>query len=156
MIERDPLVDIRRAHKADGPEVRRIVFESFVEYGIIADPDGKDSDVMHFGEHGDAFDEFVAVADGVPIGSIMIAPHGERGGWLSKFFVDARFRGRGIGRRLLERAVEAARARGYRDLRLDTRSAMKEAIHLYEATGWRLDPGPHEDGPCDAFYIFDL
>jgi GNAT superfamily N-acetyltransferase len=111
---------------------------------------------VRFGEHGAQIDEFVAESDGAAIGSVMVAPKGAGEGWLSKFFVDARHRGKGVGRALLARAVEAARARGYRRLGLDTRRAMKAAIRLYETTGWRLDPEPPQDGPCEAFYTLDL
>ena len=41
---------------------------------------------------------------------------------LSKFFVDAGYRGRGIGRMLLQRVVDEAYALGYRRLDLETRS----------------------------------
>jgi GNAT superfamily N-acetyltransferase len=136
--------------------VRAFVCESLRSFGIEPDLDGKDADLGGFGEHGPDIDEFVAESDGITVGSVIVSPHADGVGWLSKFFVDSRYRGKGIGRALLAHATEAARARGYRRLRLDTRSMMREAIHLYEATGWRLEPDPPQDGPCEAFYSLDL
>jgi putative acetyltransferase len=156
MNDRLVATSIRRARPSDGEAVRRIVFGTFEDYGIIPEPDGTDKDVMTFGEHGDPVDEFVADVDGETVGSVMVSPHGDRDGWLSKFFVDSRHRGRGIGRALLARAVAAARERGYRRLELDTRSFFKEAIHLYESTGWSLSPDVPALGPCDVIYILDL
>jgi GNAT superfamily N-acetyltransferase len=147
---------IRRATPQDGPIVRAFVVESLLAFGIEPDLEDKDSDVARFGEHGPEIDEFVAELDGAVVGSIMVSPHGGGVGWLSKFFVDERHQGLGIGRALLAHATEAARARGYRRLRLDTRAVMRAAVHLYEATGWRLEPDPPTDGPCDAFYSLDL
>ena len=147
---------IRRARPEDGLAVRRFVFATFEEYDIEPDVHGLDKDVMRFGEDPEPVDAFVADVDGVAVGSVMVAPREQGVGWLSKFFVDRAHRGRGIGRALLARAVEAARARGYRRLELDTRTFFKQAVHLYESTGWkRADEAPAE-GPCDAIYFLDL
>jgi len=156
MNDRLVATTIRRARPEDGPAVRAFVFATFEAYGIIPEPESTDKDVMTFGEHGDPIDEFVADIDGVAVGSVMVSPHDGGNGWLSKFFVDARHRGRGIGRALLARAVASARSRGYRRLELDTRTFFKEAIHLYESTGWTLSPDVPALGPCDVIYYLDL
>src|SRR5438477_3002774 len=137
MSERLAALTIRAARPQDGAAVRRFVFATFEEYDIVPDPEGLDKDVMTFGEHPESVDEFVADVDGVAVGSVMVSPRDGNIGWLSKFFVDATCRGRGIGRALLARAVDAARARGYVRLELDTRMFFKEAVHLYESTGWK-------------------
>lgn len=147
---------IRRARPDDGPIVRRFVFETLEAYGIVPEPDGKDSDVARFGAHDASIDEFVADVDGTVVGSVMVAPRYRDTAWLSKFFVDARFRGRGIGRALLARAIDAAKARGYTRVELDTRTFFKEAVHLYEATGWKLSAEPADAGPAVAIYTLDL
>jgi len=46
-------------------------------------------------------------------------------------------RGLGVGSRLLEDLEEHARASGVRVLRLETNRALKEAIALYRARGYR-------------------
>lgn len=146
---------IRRATASDGDAVRRFVFDTLRAYGVEPEPDDHDKDVMTFGQDPEPIDAFVAEVDGVAVGSVMLAPRTGGVGWLSKFFVDRAFRGRGIGRALLERAVAAARDRGYERLELDTRTYFKEAVHLYEATGWQLSPDESHP-PCDAYYYLDL
>lgn len=146
---------IRRATPRDGEAVRRFVFATLRAYGVEPEPDDHDKDVMTFGEDTPGVDAFVAEVDGVAVGSVMIAARGDGTGWLSKFFLDGAYRGRGIGRALLERAVAAARERGYRRLGLDTRTYFEEAIHLYEATGWKLS-ADQSNAPCDALYYLDL
>jgi predicted N-acetyltransferase YhbS len=147
---------IRRARPDDGPAVRRIVFGTLEAYGIVPDPEGKDHDVVSFGAHDESVDEFVAEIAGTVVGSVMIAPRDHGTAWLSKFFVDASWRGRGVGRTLLERAVGTAKARGYRRLELDTRTFFKEATHLYEATGWKRGLDPAGSDPCVAIYALEL
>ncbi len=73
---------------------------------------------------------------------------------LSKLFVAAEARGRGIGRALLAHAVAEARAFGMRRLDLETRSVFREAVGLYEATGWTRGPDlPPGHGPDRTYYL---
>src|SRR4029077_17967382 len=146
----------RRAIPSDGPHIRRIVSETLRAYDVEFEPDGHDFDVMAFGEPKDGVLELVAELDGSVVGSVIVTDLFDGNGVLTKFFVDAACRGRGVGRPLLERAVNAARDAGLRRLELDTRSFFHEAIHLYESTGWRPIPRRAGAGSCDLFYALDL
>jgi GNAT superfamily N-acetyltransferase len=148
---------IRRALPADGPAVRDFVFATLRSYGIEPDPNGLDADVVAFGTAGDGpVAEFVAEVDGMAVGSVALSPRGDGVAWLSKLFVNADYRGRGLGRALLARAVDEARRRGYRRIDLETRTNFLEAVHLYEATGWVRGPDlPPEHGP-DRSYSLQL
>ena len=148
---------IRRATPADGPAVQQFVFATLRSYGIEPDPDGLDADVVAFGTAGDGPAlEWVADLAGVPVGSVVLTPDDKGDAKLSKLFVDASYRGHGIGRGLLLHAVAEGRARGFRRLHLETRAAYREAVHLYEATGWVRGPDlPPGYGP-DRTYSFDL
>jgi GNAT superfamily N-acetyltransferase len=55
-------------------------------------------------------------------------------------FVEPSYRGRGIARQILVALEEAARATGYRALRLETGRRQPEAIHLYRSAGYREIP----------------
>ena len=59
---------------------------------------------------------------------------------LSKMAVAEQERGRGAGRQLLEWIVAEMRNRGARRLYLETNSKLQNAIHLYEAVGFRNVP----------------
>lgn len=150
-------LQIRRATPADGPAVQQFVFATLRSYGIVPDPDGLDADVVAFGTAGDGpVLEWVAALAGVVVGSVVLTPDGKGEAKLSKLFVDASYRGRGIGRSLLLHAVAEGRARGLLRLHLETREAYHEAVRLYEATGWVRGPDlPPGYGP-DRTYSFDL
>lgn len=147
---------VRRAVPADGPFVREFVFATLRSYGIRLDPEGLDADVMAFGTAGDGpAVELVAEVNGRPVGSVALSPRGEGVAWLSKLFVDAAYRGRGLGRALLTRAVAEARRRGYRRIDLETRTIFREAVALYEATGWVRGPDlPPEHGPDRTYSLY--
>lgn len=83
-------------------------------------------------------DDVIAEVDDRPVGVVSVGPHGDAGvAWVSKVFVLAEARGRGIGRALLRAAHEAARARGYSRVGLRTRLVFREALELYECEGYK-------------------
>lgn len=146
---------VRRAVPADNAAVVAVVFQTLRSYGIEPDPEGLDADVMRFGVSGDpAVVELVAELDGEVVGSIALRDRGDGTGHISKFFVDARMRGRGVGRELLTRSVAEARRLRLRTLDLETRAQFEAAIHLYESTGWKRGPDPAN--VCDRMYLLSL
>ncbi len=55
---------------------------------------------------------------------------------LRLLYVDAAARGQGLGARLVEACIEAARARGYARLRLWTQDCLVSARRIYQAAGF--------------------
>jgi putative acetyltransferase len=80
---------------------------------------------------------FMAYVDEQPAGCVALIPMGEGVFELSKMAVAPELRGRGIGRRLLEYAVDQARRMGAKSLFLGSNSVLKNAVHLYESVGFR-------------------
>ena len=67
----------RRAVPTDGPEVRRIVFDTLRAYDMEIEPETHDRDVMSFGEPKDGVLEFVAELDGRVVGSVIVTSRGD-------------------------------------------------------------------------------
>lgn len=65
---------------------------------------------------------------------------------MKRLYVTERFKGRGIGRRLAQALIDAARADGFKLMRLDTGSLLTEAIAMYRKLGFR-DCAPHLEYP---------
>ena len=64
-------------------------------------------------------------------------------------YVRPAFRGKGIGRSLLEKLIEAAREIGYWRLRLDSATFMTEAHRLYHSLGFKdIEPYPESEIPA--------
>ena len=150
---------LRAATTDDGPSVRELVFAILRAYGITPEPAGLDAGVMLVGtrESGALLEPVATKEDGARIVGIGVLMPREPGvGWVSKLFVDAEERRQGIGRALLTAVVDGARARGLVRLGLQTRTIFREAVALYEATGWtRGDDPTHAHGP-DRTYWLDL
>jgi putative acetyltransferase len=79
---------------------------------------------------------WLAVANEVGLGCVALRPLGESVGEVKRMFVDAEWRGRGVGRALLEALIVGAHERGYAALRLGTLQDMDAAQSLYRSLGF--------------------
>ena len=79
---------------------------------------------------------------------------GESYGELKRIFVRPSFRGRGFGKRILQRLEEQAVSRGFWKMRLETGIYQPESVGLYERTGYcKIQPfGEYWDDPLSLFY----
>ncbi|KMO20248.1 helix-turn-helix domain-containing GNAT family N-acetyltransferase [Methylobacterium platani] len=91
----------------------------------------------------------VAVSDGLPVGCVGLKGKGGEVAEIKRLWVCPSARGLGLARRLMEAAEAAARDLGITTLRLDSNSALTEALQLYRRTGWieieRFNDDPYPD-----------
>jgi GNAT superfamily N-acetyltransferase len=80
---------------------------------------------------------WIAEIDGKTIGSIGIVPDSKSEAQLRWFLVHPDHRGRGLGRELLNKALQFSRNRGFKSVFLWTVSDLKIAAHLYQWAGFR-------------------
>lgn len=92
---------------------------------------------------------FVALSDGLPLGCVGLKGAGGPLAEIKRLWVAPAARGLGLARRLMDAAETAARQLSITTLRLDTNSALGEAMQLYRRTGWteieRFNDDPYPD-----------
>lgn len=103
---------------------------------------------------------FMAYAAAEAVGCVALIPMKDGIYELSKMAVSPHLRGRGLGRRLLQHALERAKHLGAKSLFLGSNTRLKNAIHLYESVGFRhvkpetLPPMPYSR--ADVFMEMSL
>jgi putative acetyltransferase len=101
---------------------------------------------------------FVARDDGHPAGCGGVLLVGQDYAEVKRMYVRPVFRGRRLGRMMLDHLIEHARQDGLTVIRLETGIHQREAIALYEARGFRKIPpfGPYRDDPVSLCYELRL
>lgn len=79
---------------------------------------------------------FVAVDDDRVIGCVGLKKIGEKVCEMKRLFVKDEYKGLGVGKRLIETAIEEARVKKYEKMRLDTLKRMDRALELYKRYGF--------------------
>ena len=96
--------------------------------------------------------------DGDPLGCVGLRPIAPDGCCeMKRLFLLPGARGLGLGRALAEAVIDAARRRGYTELRLDTLPTMSAAIGLYDQMGFaRIAPYYAPTPPGTIFMRLEL
>jgi GNAT superfamily N-acetyltransferase len=90
-------------------------------------------------------------------GCVALRPINADRGEMKRLYVRPTYRKFGLGKRLVEAVIEAARGSGYRELRLDTLASMTSAQALYRRLGFvEIPPYNAAHLPGTRFYSLDL
>lgn len=97
---------------------------------------------------------FVARDDGRPAGCGGVLLVGREYAEVKRMYVRPAFRGRRIGQLMLDHLIQHARQHGLDVIRLETGIHQREAIALYERSGFRRIPpfGPYRPDPVSLCY----
>jgi ribosomal protein S18 acetylase RimI-like enzyme len=77
---------------------------------------------------------------------------GAEDAWIEDVFVEEQARGRGLGRALVEAAIERARARGCARIQLDANERNEGALALYRALGFESGSPERWEGGRDLYF----
>lgn len=133
------------------------------EYAATLDVDLSFQDIGHelerlpaeYGPPGGAF--FLAEKDGRAIGCAGLRRFSAQAAEMKRLYVAEAARGLGVGRRLAEEVIAAARRLGYARLLLDTLPSMRDAQRLYLSLGF-APIAPYRNNPVagTAYFALDL
>jgi len=87
----------------------------------------------------------IALVDGESVACGAVKAIAPGVGSVKRMWVAESVRGLGFGRRMLDALEAQAKALGLEALRLETNRALREAIHLYESSGYREVPAFNDD-----------
>lgn len=147
---------IRFWEQRDREEAAEIIRSALAEYGLPWEPSGADRDVFQ------VEDAYLAVGgefwvieqQGKLVGTGAYYPveRGEKAVEIRKMYLSSAVRGKGLGRYLLQELEKAIASRGFQEIWIETASVLKEAVKLYESSGYQPATGV-ETKRCDRVYV---
>ena len=149
-----------RVRAAEGPGDLGHIRDLFLEYAASLNFDlcfqGFDEELANLpGAYGPPRGRlFLAEGRGGIAGGVGLRPLEAEICEMKRLYVRPAFRNLGLGRRLAEAAMGAARAVGYRRMRLDTLASMAAANALYRSLGFKEIP-PYYDSPLESAIYFE-
>ncbi len=138
----------------------QVIETVLTEYGLCWEPKGADQDVLQvegcYQNQGGEF--WVVIQNGQIVGTAAYYPIdrlGSRAGSaveLRKMYLLPQVRGQGLGRFLLTHLETRVQSKGFTNLWIETASVLKEAVILYEKSGYEPAIGVETDR-CDRVYL---
>ena len=158
-MKKDLKIFVRQATNDDCENIQKLVFGVLREYGLTPEPNGTDADISdietNYINSGGLF-EVLETADGELLGTVGLFPVDARTAELRKMYFDKSLRGRGFGKKTLERMIESAREMKFTRIYLETANVLKEAVGLYEKYGFEPTTEGMHTARCDAAYFLNL
>lgn len=129
---------VNAASAAEIAAVRELWREYWGSFGLSTDFQGFAGEMEGlpgaYGAQGGAL--LLATCDERPAGTIALRRLDALSGEIKRLYLKPEFRGRGLGRRLLETVIERGRSLGYEALFADTLPVMTDALTLYQRMGF--------------------
>jgi putative acetyltransferase len=150
---------LRSASNDDAEAIRSVVFPVLREFGLLPDPEGTDADLADlessYLRSGGSFDVLLDPS-GQIVGTVGLFPLEQGRCELRKMYLAAAYRGQGLGKRMLQHALQRARELGFRRVELETVSVLEVAGRMYRSFGFRPFTPGHLSARCDGAYYLDL
>ncbi len=146
---------IRAWQPGDRAAAAAVIATVLAEYGLGWEPEGADRDVVQveacYQAMGGEF--WVVTAGQQVVGTAAYYPiaRGENAVEIRKMYLLPTVRGQGLGRYLLTELETAIAQRGFRQIWIETASVLREAVQLYERSGY-LPAAGVETARCDLVY----
>lgn len=146
---------IRDWQPQDRQEALDLITAVLTEYGLGSEPDGADIDVYEVEEYyqqtGGEF--WVIEKDQRLIGTAGFYPikRGNLAVEIRKMYLLPEARGKGLGKFLLFQLEQTIKQKGFKEIWIETASVLKEAVRLYEHSGYEPTTGV-ETQRCDLVY----
>jgi putative acetyltransferase len=145
---------IRPWEPRDRAAAANLIASVLTEYGLTWQPQGADRDVLEI-ETAYSNGEFWVIEDPTQqiIGTAAYYPvsRGPKSVEIRKMYLAPNARGQGLGRHLLTALETAIRQKGHTEIWIETSSLLKEAVQLYETSGYIPSHGL-ETPRCDRIY----
>jgi len=145
---------VRNATNLDAAQIREIIFDTLISYGLPADAEDTDYDLYDIEKYY-SFDRFWVLTDVNDhiLGSFALFHIDDKTVELRKMYFHPCIRGKGLANEVMTFVLEKAKSFGYTTVTLETASVLKEAVKLYKKYGFTQSCGTTQSGRCDVIML---
>ncbi|MGL5675422.1 MAG: GNAT family N-acetyltransferase [Cellulosilyticaceae bacterium] len=152
------MMHYREGRKEDAAALLELIEVALGVHGLQLEVDGADLDVSNveaYYFHNGGWFQVVEDA-GRLIGSVGVYKLSDTQCELRKMYLYPEYQGKKIGKQLMDNALDAARALGFKEMLLQTSSKLSKALPLYEKYGFVEDRDGEVCSRCDIAMIRQL
>ena len=148
---------VRSWQPSDRTAAALLIKTVLAEYGLGWEAHGADIDVLEVENYYKNGEFWVIELNGVVVGTAAYYPidRSENAVEIRKMYLRSDVRGQGLGRFLLNALEAAIVQKGFAEVWIETASILKEAVILYERSGYEAAMGV-ETLRCDRVYVKKL
>ena len=132
----DKKVSLREARGGDIEQIKAILFSALEEYNIALPENYSVSDIDSIVDRDRIELVFVLLRENAVIGFVVLRPLTQDRIELKRLYLTASKRGKGLGKYLLNYAIDFAQMNAYKFIQLETTSKFHEAVSLYKGHGF--------------------
>ncbi|MCE5347770.1 MAG: GNAT family N-acetyltransferase [Bacteroidales bacterium] len=145
------MYNLRKANKGDESKIMEVVKTVLSDYGLKTNPDETDRDICDLENYYFNRNGWFAVIenDREIIGSYGIFMIDKKSCELRKMYLLKDYQGQGLGKILMDNAINKAKELGYSIMVLETNKLLGKAISMYEKYGFVQYSPSHLSDRCD-------
>lgn len=135
------MIKFRSAKIGDEKDILKLIDIVLSDYGLKLEPNGADSDVTDINKfyyNNNGWFQVIEENNKI-IGSVGIYKINSSTCELRKMYLYKEYQGKGLGKTLLQNALESAENLGYNTITLQTNSLLNKALPLYKSFGFDED-----------------
>ncbi len=154
--------EVRSWQPSDRTAAAAVIGQVLGEYGLGWEPEGADRDVLQVEDCYSGGEFWVVELEGRVVGTAAYYPIDSHSGRrcqrrenaveIRKMYLLPIARGQGLGRFLLSALESVIIQKGFAEIWIETASVLKEAVILYEKSGYQAATGG-ETARCDRLYV---
>ncbi|MEL6925706.1 MAG: GNAT family N-acetyltransferase [Bacteroidota bacterium] len=145
------------ANNQDADAIIELIQQVFDEFQLGFDYPHVTSDLQNLEQaYAKGYFGLVQDPDRKLIGTFGLYPLSEKTAEIRKMYLLPEARGKGLGRQMLDLLLDKARTQGFERVELETSSAFKQAIGLYQKNGFRPKANENSCSSCNMAFYLDL
>lgn len=150
---------IRKAVSEDAEAIQDIMHEAFKKYmadtGLIGSMEALEESIDDIVSDIETKEVFIAIIDGVAVGTIRVQMLPEDKAYISRFGVRLDYHNIGIGKSLMNLVDKVLKTRGIKRVSLHTASKYRDLIRFYYGRGFYIDSTTRDRGYIRALLVKD-